>query len=56
MEDGKIANILKRMRKESLVGGEYRKAKIDRELEKAEGVDREEKVEDVNKHKWKGVM
>jgi hypothetical protein len=58
MEDGKIAAIIKKLRQGSNVGGDYRKARIDKALEEAENPkeNKNEKVEDVNKHKWKGVM
>lgn len=56
MAEDKISGFIKRMRESSLIGGDRRKKRIDEELEKAEGKQKEEKVEDVNKHKWKGVL
>ena len=56
MAEDKISGFIKRMRKDSLIGGDRRKKRIDEELEKAEGKQKDEKVEDVNKHKWKGVL
>jgi len=56
MAEGKISDFIKSMREKSLIGGDRRKKRIDEELEKAEGKQKEEKMEDVNKHKWKGVL
>lgn len=56
MEENKISKFIKTLRETSIIGGERRKRKMDEEIEKQTSTTNQEKMEDVNKHKWKGQM